>query len=119
MAVEMIFGDVGDDRDVRADARERFQLKARNLHDRDVVVPQSVHARREGQTDVSTGNAADARRPQDLVDHGHGGRLSVGARDRDESRAQEQAPQFRFPDDALARLAEGDGQLVVDGDARA
>ena len=119
MAVEVILGDVGDDRDVRADARERFQLKARNLHDRDVVVPQSVHARRERQPDVAAGNAIQPSCPQYLVDHGHGGRLSVGARDRDESRAQEQATQFRFPDDALARLTEGDGQLVVDGDARA
>lgn len=56
MAVEVILGDVCYHGDVRADARERFQLKARNLHDRDVVVPQSVHARREGQTDVAAGN---------------------------------------------------------------
>ena len=115
----MVFGDVRNHRNVRADARERFQLKARNLHHRDVVVPHPVHARRKGQADVSAGGAVDARRPQNFVNHRHGGRLAVGARDRDERRAQVHAPQLRFADDALARLAEGDGQFMVDGDARA
>lgn len=33
MAVQMIFGNIGHDRDVRLHGRERFQLKGRDLRD--------------------------------------------------------------------------------------
>ena len=119
MAVEVVLRYVRDDRNVRADARQRFELKTGDLHDGDVSVTEFIRAGDNGHADIAASNTVLPSRAEDLVDHRDRRRLAVRTRDRDDRRAQKQAAQFRLADDPLFPFAEGDGQFMIDGDAGA
>ena len=119
VAVEVIFGDIEKDGDVRAERGERLQLEGGDLRNGDPVLAQFFEAIEHGSPDVAARHGALMTAIEDMFDHGDGSRLAVSSRHGNDRTAHLARRKFRLPDDRLPLFAKEDGQRLVDGNARA
>ena len=119
MAVEVIFRDIEHDRDVRAERRERFQLKGRDFGNRQAVLAEFFQAGGERLSDIPARDGVFSRGAENMFEQGDHRRFAVRSRDRDERTAESARTEFRLSDHRLSHALEGNGQRVIDGDPRA
>ena len=116
VAVEVVFRDIEDDGDVRAQGGERLLLKGGDFDGGNAAAFEFLRRRSEREPAVPTGETLLARRAEDAFEHGDGGRLAVGARDGDGGAGKRQCAQLHLPRHPLPVGAEKARERVIDGD---
>ena len=116
MAVEVVFRDVEDDGDVRAQGGKRLQLKGGDFDGGNAAAFEFLRRRSEREPAVPAGETFLARRAEDAFEHGDGGRLAVGARNGDGGARKRQSAQLHLPRHPLPVGAEKACERMIDGD---
>ena len=114
--IQMVGGDVGDHRDVRA-AAQGNELEAGKLHHRVVLRTHRFNLREEGLADVPPQVDPLPLGPEHLRNKGGGGGLAVAPRHPDNGAGAEVEEHLQVAGDDLPRLPGGGKLRQVEGDA--
>ncbi|OPZ92183.1 MAG: hypothetical protein BWY73_00909 [candidate division TA06 bacterium ADurb.Bin417] len=107
IAVQVVGGDVEQQREFRPEALDPLQLETAHLQDHRVGCGQAVNYRDEGGPDVAREDHRPAGRFQHVAQQGNHGTLAVGPGDRQDRGRAETVGQFQFAPDRDAALKGG------------